>query len=222
VAKTANLLAHDLDAGPGSRVGVDLPVHWRSVVWVLATWCTGACVVTGPGLRTDGPLDVLVSSRTPGAPGSPPGTGSVDRGEPVPAGVLVAVALPGTASSFGVPLPPGTVDAAVETRIQPDVFVPVAVPDPDDPAVAGPTGDLPHARLLETAGLAARTAGAGTGDRVLTSRGLDAPDTDWLAALVGPLVLSGSVVLVDPTATGEGAPADPDHLVEVERVTLRM
>ena len=34
VAKTANYLVDELDAEPGSAVAVDLPVHWRSLVWL--------------------------------------------------------------------------------------------------------------------------------------------------------------------------------------------
>ena len=45
VAKTANLLVDELDVGPGSRVVVDLPPHWRTLVWLLAVWAAGGCVV---------------------------------------------------------------------------------------------------------------------------------------------------------------------------------
>ena len=44
VAKAANLLRDDLDAGPGSVVLLDLPPHWRSLYWALAAWSVGACV----------------------------------------------------------------------------------------------------------------------------------------------------------------------------------
>src|SRR3712207_5978996 len=57
VAKTANLLVDELDVEPGGTVGVDLPTHWRAVVWLLAGWAAGAQVVVAPV----GPVDVLVT-----------------------------------------------------------------------------------------------------------------------------------------------------------------
>src|SRR3954449_8078088 len=47
VAKAANLLQDEAAAGPGTTVGIDLPAHWRSVYWSLATWSVGATVVLG-------------------------------------------------------------------------------------------------------------------------------------------------------------------------------
>src|SRR3954451_23158670 len=50
VAKTANLLVEEFDAGPGSRICLWLPAHWRTVTWLLAVWSVGACaVVPAPG-----------------------------------------------------------------------------------------------------------------------------------------------------------------------------
>ena len=37
VAKSANLLVEEYDAGPGSRVAVRLPPHWRTVTWLLVS-----------------------------------------------------------------------------------------------------------------------------------------------------------------------------------------
>ena len=63
VSKTANLLVAELDAEPGTTVGLDLPAHWRTVSWVLATWAAGAHAVVAP--EQPG-LDVLVTTE-PGA-----------------------------------------------------------------------------------------------------------------------------------------------------------
>lgn len=79
VAKTANLLAEELDAGPGSSVRLDLPMHWRTAVWALAAWSVGARLVSGAD------ADVVV---TTDAAGRPPGGGRI-----------VAVALPALAQS---------------------------------------------------------------------------------------------------------------------------
>ncbi|GAB2848332.1 TIGR03089 family protein [Actinocorallia aurea] len=47
IAKTANLLVEGLDAQPGGRVVVDLPLHWQTVVWIFASWWAGQEVVLG-------------------------------------------------------------------------------------------------------------------------------------------------------------------------------
>ncbi len=60
VAKTAGLLVDEYDAEPGLRVVMQPPLHWRTVVWSLATWLTGACLAIpaeGMGAR-DG--DIVV------------------------------------------------------------------------------------------------------------------------------------------------------------------
>lgn len=60
VNKAANLLQEDLDAGPGTRVRIDLPAaHWRTVYWALAVWAVGATVVT------DGDADLRIADSAP-------------------------------------------------------------------------------------------------------------------------------------------------------------
>ncbi len=49
VAKTENLLVEEFDAGPGIVVTIDLPPHWRTVVWTLATWSVGATLAPEGG-----------------------------------------------------------------------------------------------------------------------------------------------------------------------------
>lgn len=110
VAKTANLLVEELDADAGTAVRLDLPAHWRTVVWALATWAVGARLVE------DGEADVVVTA-TPGAEAG--------------GGRVVAVALPALARS--VPHPPaGALDYNAEVSGFGDVFV------PDEPAALPP------------------------------------------------------------------------------------
>lgn len=59
VAKTANLLVEEFDAGPGSTLRLDLPAHWKTVVWYLAALAVGVDLV---GAEDDHP-DLLVSDR---------------------------------------------------------------------------------------------------------------------------------------------------------------
>ncbi len=98
VVKTANLLVDELGVEPGDVVALDLPGHWRSVVWQLALEVVGADPSTdGSGLtvRTDPdaaePGDVLVTLP------------ALDRSAPR--------------------LPEGVVDYNAEVGGQPDVLV---------------------------------------------------------------------------------------------------
>jgi uncharacterized protein (TIGR03089 family) len=207
VAKTANLLVEEFDAGPGTRVCVRLPAHWRTVTWVLAAWSAGACVVVPAGGASapvpDPEPDVVVTA---------------DPAAAVAAGVqpdrLVAVALPALATSFGLGLPEGALDGAAEVRTHGDVFVPLVAPAPADDALAVADADpVGHGRLLA----AAAEAGLPDRPRVLTDAGPDRAVEAWLA----PLAADGSVVLVAP-----GVAADDPGLVHriaaQEQVDLRL
>ncbi|WP_136519428.1 TIGR03089 family protein [Cellulomonas telluris] len=184
--KTTNLLVEELDAGPGTRVLLDLPPHWRALTWALGVWRAGACVVragTG-GEPADGrPVDVVVTSRP-----EEHGTGAT----------VVAVALAALARSWPGPLPRGAVDAAAAVMTYPDALGWVPAADPSAPAVAGGP-DVPHGELLPTALVAAPPAGART---LQDARALDAVDLALSAAATW--AVDGSFVLVDGDAL-EGA-----------------
>jgi uncharacterized protein (TIGR03089 family) len=127
VAKTANLLVEDLDAGPASRVRLDLPPHWRAAVWALATWAVGAA----PAEQGEA-ADVVVAPEPA-------------RGPLPEAARLVVVALPALArSASGAPA--GALDYNAEVSGFGDVFVPGA------PAALPPaSSSWPHGvRLLVT------------------------------------------------------------------------
>jgi uncharacterized protein (TIGR03089 family) len=212
VAKTANLLVHEFDAGPGSRICLRLPPHWRTVSWLLAVWSVGACAVVRPERAPESvPVpepDVVVTADP---------TAALAAGiDPVR---VVAVALPALATSFGPGLPPGALDGAAEVRTHGDVFVPLVLPaDTDDALVVGgadplPHDPLPHGRLLAAAAQARLPARP----RVLTDAGAERAVGAWLA----PLLADGSVVLVAPGL----AAGDPDRLeriAEQEQVDLRL
>lgn len=202
--KTANLLVEEADAGPGTRVLLDLPGHWRTVVWALATWRVGACVVLPPDddvsdlvPSDDAPVDLVVTDR-PEAYGSAP--------------ALVAVALPALARRFDGPLPPGALDAAGVVLGYGDALGWVPPLDPAAPALVGPdAATTTHAALVPPAGARAR--------RLLDAADLavDALLREVLAALAS----DGSVVLVGGEAAA-GVRADPARraaLVAQERIT---
>lgn len=202
VAKTSNLLVEELDCAPGSTLALALPVHWRTVSWLLAAWTVGMhTVVFDAGLgpaSTDLAFDLLVTDR----PSAPP-QGIVE-------GELVAVALPALATRWTGDLPAGAIDAATEIRLQPDVFTPYDAPAADLPALTVGATTISYADLIPQAAALAGEPGA----RLLTGAG----PAQALGAYLAPLVVGGSVVLhhdlagLDPQALA--------HLCEQERVTV--
>lgn len=180
VAKTANLLVDELDAGPGVDVTIALPPHWRTVTWLLAVWSVGACVNVVPaGTPVPGDAGVVVSS-------DPALLAAGPRRR------AVAVALPALATSFGAELPDDALDYALEVRSYGDVFVPFVAPVPGDRALVVPGRPvLTHGELTTTAARAADDAGLPPRARLLTGAGPD----DAVASLLAPLVRFGSVVL---------------------------
>jgi uncharacterized protein (TIGR03089 family) len=117
VSKAANALQEEWDLGPGSRVGLDLPPHWRALYWALASWSVGATVVLG-----DGPADLLVTD-DPGAAADASG----------PAVVVTLAALARTATS---PVPPDVMDEARELATYADQFAAWDEPDGSDAALS--------------------------------------------------------------------------------------
>lgn len=214
VSKTANLLVEEFDAAPGTRVLLDLPAHWRSVVWALAAWRVGACVVTpvreaagvdagdaGPSVGPGTAADLVVTDRPSAHPG---------------ARDLVVVTLAALARRFDGPLPAGAVDAASAVMTYSDRIGWSPAVDPAAPALATPAGTTSHVDLFSVAGAAA--AGAPPADRVLLEGG-DLPGT--LGAVLAVLAGAGSVVLVD-TAMADALRSDAPRrvaLVASERVT---
>lgn len=192
VAKTANLLTDELDAAPGTRVGVSLPPHWRTVVWLLAIWSTGAHAVLLPSVGAEGEsgaegeagaVDVLVTDRPDAA-----GPASTDA-------TLVAVELPALATRFAGPLAPGVLDAATEVRLQPDGFDAPEDPDAADLALTSGSITTSYGNLLE----AAAAVGLSAETRLLTAAGPDQAVSAYLA----PLLAGGSIVLHGPLPEGD-------------------
>lgn len=136
VAKAANLLRDELDVEVGSVVRLDLPPHWRTLYWALATWSVGGCVEV-PGHRSTDAEDSPPGSGTGHAPADVVVTDAADVAAAVSAGsgTAVLVTLAGLARSAGGPVPAGVVDEARELATHGDVFDPWDDPDPSDPAL---------------------------------------------------------------------------------------
>lgn len=112
VAKTSNFLVEDLDAEPGTRLRLDVPTHWESVVWILSAWNVGAVLtdhdasiaVVGPMLKADEACRVALSLRPMGM-----------RFDPAPLGFLdYNVEVPGHSDHFESFDPPAADSTAID------------------------------------------------------------------------------------------------------------
>ncbi|WP_250446051.1 TIGR03089 family protein [Actinotalea sp. C106] len=198
VTKTANLLAEEFGAGPSHRVLVDLPPHWRTVVWALAVWRVGAHLVLGEDESAD-----LVVTDQPQA--------HADAVE------LVAVALPALARRFDGTLPAGAIDAASAVMTYGDMltWMPEAVPTA--PALTvGEGSPVPHGELLAWARPTAGTPGR----RVLVEVA-GAGAAEVLREVMKVYADDGSVVLwaTDPNEPADQVAARRERVEETERVT---
>jgi uncharacterized protein (TIGR03089 family) len=203
VAKTTNLLVEEFDVAPATRVRLDLPPHWRTLVWALATWRAGGCVVLADADADD--ADVVVT----------------DRPDAHPGGDLVAVALPALARRFDGPLPAGAIDAAAAVMTYGDVIGWAPEADPGAPAVDVDGAPVRHADLTAwSAGTPAATPGA----RALLTGGRDRSGdvAGFLRDALGVLATDGSLVVLaaDVARELEADPVRRDRLLQTERVTL--
>lgn len=193
VAKTHFLLLDELGAAPGDRAFVRLPVHWLAAPVLLGCWYAGLEVVTDPAGASVafGDADSLLGAQ-------------VDRLEDVFAVSLLSMARPSTP-------PPGMADYTTSVRPMPDSWREVtAQAGPDVAALAGQT----RAELVAAAHQAAAELGLAAGGRLLWTAPWTGP-ADWIAAVLAPLVVGGSVVLVrNPD------PAKAASRAEAERVTV--
>jgi uncharacterized protein (TIGR03089 family) len=174
-SKTVNLLVEEFDAAPGTRIVVDLPVHWRSAVWALAAWRAGA-TVTLPDAGSD--PDVVVTD---------------DPGRWADAGAdLVVVSLPALARRYDGDLPAGAIDAASAVMTYGDAIGWVPEVDPDQDALVTAAGAVGHKGLVPE---------PEDGARVLVDG--RAPVADVLRYLLGIWAGGGSAVLTSAATAAE-------------------
>jgi uncharacterized protein (TIGR03089 family) len=170
VAKTHFLLLDELGRVPGDRAYVALPVHWLAAPVLLGCWFAGLEIVTDPSIA-----DVAF--------GDAESLSGVDLSgvDEVLAVSLLSMARPGEP-------PPGAVDYATAVRPQPDKWASVrAQAAAGDPAWDGRS----RPELLAVATARADELGLSDGGRLLWT---GAPD--WISALLAPLAVRGSAVLV--------------------------
>ena len=188
VAKTHFMLTDDLGLGPGERAFVRLPVHWLAAPILLGCWFAGLAVDAEP-------------SRAAVAFADAPTLAEVSPA----ADEVFAVSLLSMARSQTPP--DGAADYAAAVRPMPDNWASVqARGGPADAALEG----LDRAELL-TAGLAAATELGLTGGGRLLWQSPWTGAADWIASIVAPLAVGGSVVLVrnpDPAKSAARAQSE--------------
>jgi uncharacterized protein (TIGR03089 family) len=194
VAKAANLLRDDADAGAGARVALLLPPHWQTAVWL------GACAAVGCAAWIDGdPTDASVEV-------SVVGPGGLDAPR---APLALATSLHPFGMPFATPLPSDLLDAAVEVRAHGDRFTPYEPVRGDAEWLVLDGRVLTQAEALAEGAAIAERVGLHSGGRLLCDVTTSAEAA--LAMLAVPLAVAGSVVLVaDPGA-------DLDAVAALER-----
>jgi uncharacterized protein (TIGR03089 family) len=193
VSKAANLLAEELEIGPGAVVRLDLPAqHWRSLYWALAVWSVGATL----DVRHDGPAQLLVTTDARRAVST--------EGE-----ATVLVTLAALARRHADPVPDDVIDEARDLSTYADQFEPWEEPGLDDDALVDDGGARTYADVVPEPGWP-------TGSRVHVTGDLATTLQRTLAAWA----VDGSVVLVlGPDASrmparlaSEGVTIDLAHL----------
>ncbi len=178
VAKTASLLQNELDIEPGARVLVDLPTHWLGPVWLGALWHVGAVAVQ-PGVLQAGEADLVVCG--------PEGVEQYAGSGPE----VIACSLLPMGVRFRDPLPTGVIDFGVVVWGQPDAFLALDPPTPDQEAWQDEDGSVPQSDLTA---LAIDPTFSVSGARIITDQ---RPTTRLgIAAFVGPLTAGGGTVWV--------------------------
>lgn len=205
VAKTANLLRDDFDIEPGANIGLQLPPHWLTPVWIAAIAELGATVVAGLELRaTDPPpLDVVV-------------IGPDHLLDPPAAREVIACSLRPMGLPFVEPLPADFVDYATEVRSHGDHFGPSQPIPSDRPALIACDHSWTPTELAVTAADLASDWGLTPGGRLLvTSAPSEVTSFElWLSLYSVPTAVDGSIVIVR-----NADQAKLDHIAQQEQIT---
>ena len=194
VSKTSNLLVDELDAEPGLRIQLDLPAHWKTLVWALAAWQTGCTVLVGEAPAGSAAADVTVTASQD----------VLDAAE----STVVAVAPGALELRWPGSLPASAVDYAAEVRSYADTYL--AGEEPGDAYTAlhvtgGPS--LTYGQLAEA-------AAGGLQQTLLVPAAAGLPAV--LEASLRTWAAGGTVVLATPEV--EITP----RLLAAEKITARL
>ena len=178
VAKTHHLIGDVLGLGVGSSALVDLPLHWMAAPVLLGCWSAGLRI-------TDEAAEADCAFVGPAAVEA-----AVEAGVPE----VLALSLAPMGRPYDPAPPPGCEDYVLSVRPMPDAWSSVRFSaGPDDPAWQ----DVSRASVVASARGRAADLGLVVGGRLLAARPWDgASGQGWLDALVAPLAVGASVVLV--------------------------
>ncbi|MGY5318259.1 TIGR03089 family protein [Neomicrococcus lactis] len=208
VAKSANFLVEQFDAAPGETVGVQAPLHWKSLAFAFAVLQSGA-TLAGPD-RTN--LDVLFTDR-------PELADELNHH-----GETLVVTLPSLAFQYPGDLAAHLTDYSAEVRAFADYFAPQPVPA-DAIAIDALSGQLTYAAFMDavTARMTALQHDAAASPEVplvaLMRAETLGSTPDYRTALVDAAavwVLGGTVVLV-----GDGKEVT-DRIRSDERIVIEL
>jgi len=200
VSKIANLFSDELMLDPGDTVHLEMPPHWQACVITMGAWAAGLTVQLG----TPSP-EVAVSVVGPAARAHPEQT----------AGQVLACSLRPMGGPFVDELPAGWLDFAREVPPQPDALLSVIALSPEDVALTVMTEPTTHVELAQQAIAAAEDLALGAGGRLITDANPSRP-SGLAAALIGPVMVGASVVLVTNCSAEQKV-----KIAEQERVTAR-
>ncbi len=182
VAKAANLLSLEFDVSAGDAVVLDLTGSWLQPIWAAAIWGIGG-VVALPDSGAAATADVQITSLDRYE------SRQVSQPQPESAAVLVCSNHP-LGAPLGAACPPGAIDVLAQLLGQPDVATLLA-PDPTTTILAtGPELLTGAAAMLRAGAMADKAC-----SRIAVSP-TRSPETDFFAAVLVPLALSASTVLV--------------------------
>lgn len=194
VAKSANLLQEEYDAGPGTVVRLAAPPHWKTLALALAAWNVGATVTTADVEDAD----LIIT----------------DRPDEVSGEEILAVALPSLALSFDGELPAGALDFAAEVRSFGDVAFAESV-SAGTTALVTTEGQLTFAELFAEDAAQGLTAASGAAVFVTDAHAAEA-DGGLGAVLRAAVVLFAAARPLVVLDAGVEATA---RLREQERIT---
>ncbi|MDK1360126.1 TIGR03089 family protein [Arthrobacter sp. zg-Y1219] len=197
VAKTSNLLVDELDAEPGIRIRLDLPAHWKTLVWALAAWQTGCTVLVGdaPADGISAPDVTVTASQA-----------ALDTVE----GTVVAVAQGALELRWTGGLPAAAVDYAAEVRSYADTYVPGYEAEESYTALHSTLGQ----RLTLTYAQLAEAADGGKQQTLLVPTAAELPAV--LTAALRTWAAGGTVVLASDEVQVT------ERLLAAEKITARL
>jgi uncharacterized protein (TIGR03089 family) len=175
VAKTHHLLTDELGLGVGDAALVALPAHWISVPVLLG--CLSAGLSLSDTAGTVSTVAFVTDQTRPRAAGIPD---------------VYAISTESAAVGFRGGDPDGTTDYVLAVRPHDDVWAGVHSPAaPGDDCLPGAT----RAEVVRAAAQRAKELGLAAGGRLLSTRDWAGPQ-DWVDAVLAPLAVGGSLVLV--------------------------